>query len=156
MAHVPLRPIGSGQRPPRDERSAGRLTELETTLRERRATVHAGWGPKYADRVAKKGKLTSRERIAQLVDPGTDVFEVGTFVNWGEEYGPKKLTSPGAGVVTCFARIEGRWCVVIANDNTVASGSWWPRGVRSRGSSSAWTSGPMQAPRRPGAVCAWH
>jgi len=127
MSHVPLRPIGSGQRPARDERSADRLVELEATLRERRAEVHAGWGEKYADRVAKKGKLTSRARIAQLVDPGTDVFEVGTFVNWGEQYGPKKLTSPGAGVVTCFARIEGRWCVVIANDNTVASGSWWPR-----------------------------
>ncbi len=35
--------------------------------------------------------------------------------------------SPGAGVVTAFARVEGRWCMVIANDNTVASGAWWPR-----------------------------
>ncbi|MHC4894173.1 MAG: acyl-CoA carboxylase subunit beta, partial [Planctomycetota bacterium] len=37
-----------------------------------------------------------------------------------------KLESPGAGVVTVFARVAGRWTVVIANDNTVASGSWWP------------------------------
>jgi len=37
------------------------------------------------------------------------------------------LRSPAAGVVTAFAQVEGRWCMVIANDNTVASGSWWPR-----------------------------
>ena len=41
-------------------------------------------------------------------------------------FGPDKRTSPGAGVVTAFVRIEGRLTMVIANDNTVASGSWWP------------------------------
>src|SRR5262249_17887798 len=35
--------------------------------------------------------------------------------------------SPGAGIVTAFARVADRWCMVIANDNTVASGAWWPR-----------------------------
>jgi acetyl-CoA carboxylase carboxyltransferase component len=40
---------------------------------------------------------------------------------------PGDQKSPGAGVVTAFAQIEGRWCMVIANDNTVASGAWWPR-----------------------------
>ena len=127
MSHVPLRPIGSGERPAPDARSAKRLADLEATLRERRAEVQAGWGEKYAERVAKKGKLTSRQRLAQLADPGTETFEVGTFVNYGEEFGPKNLRSPGAGVLTAFARVEGRWCMVIANDNTVASGSWWPR-----------------------------
>ncbi len=127
MAHVPLRPIGSGEPPAPDARSAERLAELERTLRERRAEVQAGWGPKYAERIAKKGKLTSRQRLERIADPDTETFEVGTFVNYGEEFGPKKLRSPGAGVLTAFARIEGRWCMVIANDNTVASGSWWPR-----------------------------
>ena len=126
MAHVPLRPIG-GEAPAPDERSATRLAELEARLRERRAEVHAGWGEGYADRVHAKGKLTTRERLARLIDPGTELREVGTFVNWGDEFGPKKLRSPGAGVVTAFARVEGRLCMVIANDNTVASGSWWPR-----------------------------
>ena len=69
---------------------------------------------------------TARERLARLVDPGTRPFEVGTFVNYGESF-PGDQKSPGAGVVTAFARIEGRWCMVIANDNTVASGAWWPR-----------------------------
>src|SRR5690606_25289247 len=64
--------------------------------------------------------------LQRLADPQSRIFEVGTFVNYGLTFGDKQLTSPGAGVVTAFARIEGRWCMVIANDNTVASGSWWP------------------------------
>jgi acetyl-CoA carboxylase carboxyltransferase component len=99
---------------------------LEAVLEERRAAVHRGWGDKYIDRVHAKGKLTARERLERLRDPGSPVHEVGTFVNWGEQY-QGGLTSPGAGVVTAFTRVEDRWCMVIANDNTVASGSWWPR-----------------------------
>ncbi len=131
MAHVPLVPIGSARAQVLDDRSftqnRERLSTLEEKLRSRRAEVQAGWGEKYVARVHKKGKLTSRERVAQLADPGTRTFEVGTFVNYGETFGDNGLTSPAAGVVTAFTRIEGRWCMVIANDNTVASGSWWPR-----------------------------
>src|SRR5690606_18242763 len=73
-----------------------------------------------------KGKLTARERIDLLRDPDSRLFEVGTFVNHGEVF-PGDQRSPGAGVVTAFALVAGRWCMVIANDNTVASGAWWPR-----------------------------
>jgi 3-methylcrotonyl-CoA carboxylase beta subunit len=130
MAFVPLVPIGSplsgivDERTAADQRAA--LAALEDRLRERRTEVHAGWGPTYVDRVHKKGKLTSRERIERLADPGTRTFEVGTFVNYGEVF-PGDQKSPAAGVITAFARVEGRWCMVIANDNTVASGAWWPR-----------------------------
>jgi acetyl-CoA carboxylase carboxyltransferase component len=130
MAFVPLVPIGTplaqlvDDRTASDQRSG--LATLEDRLRARRAEVHAGWGPTYVERVHKKGKLTARERIARLQDPGTRSFEVGTFVNYGEVF-PGDQKSPGAGVVTAFARVEGRWCMVIANDNTVASGAWWPR-----------------------------
>ena len=131
MAHVPLVPIGSPRTSVLDERTWNdhreRLDALEGELRKRREEVHAGWGAKYAERVHQKGKLTSRERLARLADPGSELFEVGTFVNYGEKFGESGLTSPAAGVVTAFTRIEGRWCMVIANDNTVASGSWWPR-----------------------------
>jgi len=130
MAFVPLVPIGDPLTKLVDERTAGEqraaLGVLEHRLRERRREVEAGWGPSYADRVHKKGKLTARERLHQLADPGTRTFEVGTFVNYGEVF-PGDQKSPGAGVVTAFARVEGRWCMVIANDNTVASGAWWPR-----------------------------
>src|SRR6476646_2135540 len=130
MAFVPLVPIGEtlgklvDERTASDQRAA--LAALEERLRARRAEVHAGWGPSYVERVHKKGKLTARERLAKLADPGTRTFEVGTFVNYGEVF-PGEQKSPAAGVVTAFARVEGRWCMVIANDNTVASGAWWPR-----------------------------
>jgi acetyl-CoA carboxylase carboxyltransferase component len=130
MAFVPLVPIGDPLTKLIDERTAAdqraALGVLEHRLRERRREVEAGWGQSYADRVHKKGKLTARERLHRLADPGTRTFEVGTFVNYGEIF-PGDQTSPGAGVVTAFARVEGRWCMVIANDNTVASGAWWPR-----------------------------
>ena len=130
MAHVPLAPLGSSRDAFLDaatfEKNRAALAEKERELFLRRAQVASGWGESYVERVHQKGKLTVRERIARLQDPGSEVREVGTFVNHGEVY-PGDLRSPGAGVVTAFVRIEGRWCMVIANDNTVASGAWWPR-----------------------------
>ena len=130
MAHVPLVPIGDQRDRVLDDRTyeeqSQTLAQLEQNLLQQREQVHQGWGQKYIDRVHKKGKLTARERIARLIDPGSPIYEVGTFVNHGQEY-IKGLRSPGAGVVTAFVRIHDRWCMVIANDNTVASGAWWPR-----------------------------
>jgi 3-methylcrotonyl-CoA carboxylase beta subunit len=130
MAFVPLVPIGDPLARVADARTADEhrtaLEALEVVLRARRDEVAAGWGPSYVDRVHKKGKLTARERLARLADPGTQTFEVGTFVNYGDVF-PGDQRSPAAGVVTAFAQVEGRWCMVIANDNTVASGAWWPR-----------------------------
>jgi len=129
MAHVPLTPIGRSRDSfldagtYRGNRAA--LEPRETLLAERRATVAAGWGPKYVERVHAKEKLTARERLDALIDPGSRSFEVGTFVNYGVRFG--ELECPAAGVVTAFARVAGRWVMVIANDNTVASGSWWPK-----------------------------
>src|SRR5262245_39023949 len=130
MAFVPLVPIGDPMSRFADERTIAErraaLAVLEERVRARRREVEAGWGPAYVERVHKKAKLTARERLARLADPGTRAFEVGTFVNYGEVF-PGDQKSPAAGVVTAFARVEGRWCMVIANDNTVASGAWWPR-----------------------------
>ena len=133
MAFVPLHPLGS----PRDRfldseeirQHAEAMEERLATLRERRDTVRAGWGEKYVERTHAKGKMTAWERVEALKDPEAPVHPVGTFVNWGVEYdqGGKKMISPGAGVVTVLTQVEGRWVVVIANDNTVASGSWWPQ-----------------------------
>lgn len=131
MAHVPLTPIGRPRDQVADDRTFHdhRQTHeaLDTVLEERRAEVAAGWGDKYKERVHKKGKLTARERVELLKDAGTRIFEVGTFVNYDVGFGDKGIKCPGAGVVTAFTRVEGRWCMVIANDNTVASGSWWPK-----------------------------
>ncbi len=129
MAHVPLSPIGrpldAVVDPKTIERHLAGTRRGAELLRERRETVAAGWGEKYVERVHAKGKLTARERIELLKDPGSAIREVGTFVNHDVKFG--KLESPAAGVVTAFVRIASRWTMVIANDNTVASGSWWPR-----------------------------
>ncbi|MGB5812541.1 MAG: carboxyl transferase domain-containing protein [Polyangiales bacterium] len=128
MAHVPVVPIGHARTAvvdsPTFDREVAGHAPLVDKLDAARAEVQRGWGEKYVDRVHEKGKLTSRERLDRLKDEGTELFEVGTFVNFGADFGG--LRSPAAGVITVFAKIEGRWCVVIANDNTVASGAWWP------------------------------
>ena len=128
MAKVPLSPLGrpldAFLAPSECERNRNRRAEQDALLAERRAKIHAGWGESYVERVHKKQKLTSRERIELLKDADSQIFEVGSFVNYGLMFG--KSESPAAGVVTAYTKIEGRWTMVIANDNTVASGSWWP------------------------------
>ncbi len=115
-------PQGDGDR--REQAAnVAHIAALDESLDERRAVVREGWG---AERVHRKGKLTTWERIELLVDPGTTPLCTGTLVNWGRDFPGSRRQAPGAGVVTCFAQVEGRWVVVIANDNTVASGAWWP------------------------------
>ena len=129
MPHVPVVPIGNPLEGVVDEAEVERELAghepLVLKLEARRAEVKAGWGDKYVERVHEKDKLTTRERLERLKDEGSRIFEVGTFVNYGVDF--NGLKSPAAGVVTAFMRVESRWCVVIANDNTVASGAWWPK-----------------------------
>ena len=130
MAKVILRAIGTAAEETGDahglEKSRKRMAELNELLHRRRAEVKDGWGQIYVDRVHAKGKMTTWERIDALKDPGTTVYSIGTFVNYGVTFGEDQRTSPAAGVITAFVRIRERYAVVIANDNTVASGSWWP------------------------------
>lgn len=133
MAFVPLHPIGSAREDFLEkeeiQKNGEAMAERMTTLDQRREQVRRGWGEKYVERAHAKGKMTAWERLEALKDPGTSVHPIGTFVNWGIEYeqAGRKMQSPGAGVITALARVEKRWVVVIANDNTVASGSWWPQ-----------------------------
>ncbi len=125
MAFVSLRPIGT----PLTADSAalaGRNAVREAALADKQTTVRDGWGEASAARVREKGKLPTWERLAALVDPGTEILPIGSYVNWGRSFKGSKKQAPGAGVVTSLVTIEGRRCVVVANDNTVASGSWWP------------------------------
>ena len=127
MARIALHPIGTDLDPATADAQRKAMAPHARRLVEKREEVKQGWGPKYAERVHKKGKLTTWERIASLIDEGTTPLTVGTLVNDGLTFGRDERKSPGAGVVTAFCRIENRWAMVIANDNTVASGSWWPR-----------------------------
>jgi len=111
---------------PRAERDQNRAHHdaLGEALESKREVVRAGWG---AERAHRKGKLTTLERIEILKDPSSPIYPVGTLVNWGREFPGSKRRAPGAGVVTAFVQVHKRWVMVIANDNTVASGAWWPR-----------------------------
>jgi 3-methylcrotonyl-CoA carboxylase beta subunit len=106
------------------ERNRAWMSELDARLDEARATVRRGWG--HHERLEREGKLTTWQRLEALADEGSPVLPIGSFVNWERSFAGSRKTAPGAGVVTAFTRVEGRWVVVIANDNLVASGAWWP------------------------------
>jgi 3-methylcrotonyl-CoA carboxylase beta subunit len=93
------------------EAFAARRVHMEgllAELRERTALVGAGGGVQATERHRSRGKLTARERIDLLVDPGTAFLELNALAGW-EMYDGQ---APAAGVVTGIGVIEGRCCVV--------------------------------------------
>jgi acetyl-CoA carboxylase carboxyltransferase component len=108
------------------ERRRTRMEELVRELRERTATVARGGGEKAVERHRSRGKLTARERIDRLCDPGTTLLELNALAAWDVYDGQ----APSAGIVTGLAVIEGRECVVVANDATVKGGSYFPLTVK--------------------------
>jgi 3-methylcrotonyl-CoA carboxylase beta subunit len=130
MAHLTMHPIGEELSTflsdEEQDVQGERMSALDAQLVSDREEVAAGWGERYRDRVHAKGKLTTVERIEQIKDEGTTVHAVGTFRNWKRDFAGSRKQAPGAGVVTAFVMVEKRWCIVIANENTVASGAWWP------------------------------
>ena len=99
---------------------------LLVELRERTALVAAGGGEQATERHRSRGKLTARERIDRLVDPGTAFLELNALAAWDVYDGQ----APAAGIVTGIGVIEGRCCVVVANDATVKGGSYFPLTVK--------------------------
>ncbi|NOT09614.1 MAG: acyl-CoA carboxylase subunit beta [Gemmatimonadales bacterium] len=72
-----------------------------------------------------QGKLSPRERVAKLLDPGAPWLEVGLLIAYDRYDGQ----APGAGVITGVGVVEGREVVVVANDATVKAGAWWPETI---------------------------
>jgi 3-methylcrotonyl-CoA carboxylase beta subunit len=105
--------------------AGGRLRTLTSELRELEQRLRQGGGPDKVERQHSQGKLTARERIALLLDPRTELFELGLLIAYDQYDGQ----APGAGVVTGIGWIQGRPCVIIANDATVKAGSWWPETI---------------------------
>jgi 3-methylcrotonyl-CoA carboxylase beta subunit len=105
--------------------SAGRLRDLADELKALRATLEAGGGPARIARQHGQGKLTARERVDGLLDPGEARVEIGLLVAHDQYEGE----APAAGVVTVVGRVHGREVVVVANDATVKAGSWWPETI---------------------------
>jgi acetyl-CoA carboxylase carboxyltransferase component len=103
-----------------------RHEELVKEIKILEARLLQGGGPARIAREHDKGKLTARERISRLFDPGTYFQEVGLLLAYDQYDGQ----APAAGVVTGFGRIAGREAAVVANDATVKAGSWWPETVK--------------------------
>jgi acetyl-CoA carboxylase carboxyltransferase component len=103
-----------------------RMERLVAELRERTAQVARGGGERAVERHRSRGKLTARERIDRLVDPGGAFLELSPLAAWDMYDG----AAPGAGIVTGIGVVEGRECVIVANDATVKGGSYFPLTVK--------------------------
>ena len=108
-----------------DERRA-RMEALVAELRERSAQVARGGGEKALEKHRSRGKLTARERVDRLLDPDTAFLELSALAAWQIYDGQ----APGAGIVTGIGTIEGRECVLVANDATVKGGTYFPLTVK--------------------------
>jgi acetyl-CoA carboxylase carboxyltransferase component len=108
------------------ERRRGRMEELVAELRERTAQVAGGGGEKATERHRSRGKLTARERIDRLIDPGAAFLELNALAAWDLYDG----AAPAAGIVTGIGVVEGQECVIVANDATVKGGTYFPLTVK--------------------------
>lgn len=105
---------------PRREAMLEKLADLDA----QHAVAVAGGGQKYVDRHHARGKLTARERIELLLDPGSAFLELSPLAGWGSDF------AVGASVVTGIGVVEGVECLVTANDPTVRGGASNPWTVK--------------------------
>jgi acetyl-CoA carboxylase carboxyltransferase component len=108
------------------EQRRARMEELVTELRDRTEQVARGGGERALEKHRSRGKLTARERIDRLLDADTAFLELSALAAW-EMYDGQ---APGAGIVTGIGVIEGRECVLVANDATVKGGTYFPITVK--------------------------
>src|SRR5260370_4955140 len=99
------------------------MADLVSAIRNEEEQIREVGDAKAIENQHSKPRLTARERIQRLADPGT-FFELGSYAAYRmyEEWGG----APAAGVITGLARIETRLVMIIANDATVKAGSFFP------------------------------
>ena len=107
-------------------RTREHLLRLVAELQERLALVRQGGDEEQVRRHRARGKLTARERIERLVDPGSAFLELSPLAAWDMYEGE----APGAGIVTGIGRVCGREVVIVANDATVKGGTYYPMTVK--------------------------
>jgi 3-methylcrotonyl-CoA carboxylase beta subunit len=106
------------------QKNARQMIDRLTQIKNEEEEIRQGGGAKAIESQHKKGRLTARERIAKLVDPQTELFELGLYAAYEmyEEWGG----APAAGTVTGLAQVCGRRVMIIANDATVKAGAFFP------------------------------
>ena len=93
-------------------------------IRQKLEKIYEGGGAKAAQKQKEKNKLTARQRISYLCDDNTPFTEIGAFAGYEmyEEYGG----CPAGGTVSGIGYVSGRQCIIVANDQTVKAGAWFP------------------------------
>lgn len=93
-------------------------------MRRKLEKIHQGGGKKAIEKQREKNKLSPRERIAYLLDKDRPFIEIGAFAGYDmyEEQGG----CPAGGTVAGVGYVSGRQCVILANDQTVKAGAWFP------------------------------
>jgi 3-methylcrotonyl-CoA carboxylase beta subunit len=109
---------------PEFEKNTRKVIDLVAQIKNEEQLISQGGGPKAIESQHKKGRLTARERLRKLVDPGTHFNELGIFAAYEmyEEWGG----APAAGTITGLGRVCGRTFMIIANDATVKAGAFFP------------------------------
>jgi 3-methylcrotonyl-CoA carboxylase beta subunit len=105
-------------------KNSRKVVDLVTQIKNEEEQICQGGGTKAIESQHKKGRLTARERIKKLVDPGSHFFELSVYAAYEmyEEWGG----APAAGTITGLARVCGRTFMIIANDATVKAGAFFP------------------------------
>jgi 3-methylcrotonyl-CoA carboxylase beta subunit len=106
--------------------NAERMRGLVADISAKAATVERGGPEEARERHRSRGKLLPRERLAQLLDPGSPFLEIGQFAAWDMYEGD----IASAGMIAGIGRIEGREVVIVVNDATVKGGTYYPLTVK--------------------------
>src|SRR5512144_1513876 len=109
-----------------DASTNSRLRKLTDDYLRLEKHLKLGGGPEKIEKIHRQGKLTARERIAKLLDPDAYSQEIGLLVAYDGYNGQ----APAAAVVTTVGKIQGRECVVVANDATIKAGAWYPETIK--------------------------
>ena len=106
--------------------NAAAMRGLVDDLRAQFAKVEAGGGDAARSKHTARGKLLPRDRVAQLLDPGTPFLEVAPLAAHAMYHG----AAPGAGLIAGIGRVSGVDCMIVCNDATVKGGTYYPMTVK--------------------------
>ncbi|WP_137392056.1 carboxyl transferase domain-containing protein [Rhodoligotrophos defluvii] len=106
--------------------NAAAMADLVADLAAKRAEAAQGGPQKARDRHVARGKLLPRDRVMQLIDPGSPFLELSSLAAYGLYSGDIH----GAGLITGIGRVEGRECMIVCNDATIKGGTYYPMTVK--------------------------
>ena len=120
--------LGTSALPNSDQFRANRAAHLAMLepVRQAAQAAAAGGGPRASERHVARGKMPPRERVANLLDPGSPFLEIGATAAWGMY----DDAAPGAGLIAGVGRVHGQDVMVLANDATVKDNTYYPMTVK--------------------------